>query len=204
MNSTIYTIGHSNHSIDTFISMLKQHGVTALGDVRSHPYSRYTPQFSRDALKISLANAGITYVFLGKELGARSPNPACYRQGRVQYSLLAQEPLFAEGIQRIKKGMERFSLALMCAEKDPLDCHRALLVGRKLFDLGVSVNHILSDRSLESHEKMEKRLLAFCKIPEGDMFRERDECLVDAYTIQCERVAYQDEAMNTPEERIAA
>lgn len=204
MNSTIYTIGHSNHSVEAFITMLKKYDVTALCDVRSHPYSRYTPQFSRDALKTALSEVGISYAFLGKELGARSPNPACYRQGKVQYDRLACEPLFADGIRRIEKGMARFCLALMCAEKDPLDCHRALLVGRKLFDLGVSVNHILSDRSLESHEKMEKRLLAFCKIPEGDMFRERDECLVDAYTIQCERVAYQDDAMNTPEERIAA
>lgn len=204
MKSALYTIGHSNHSIETFTATLQQHGVTALGDVRSHPYSRYTPQFSREALKISLTEAGIVYVFLGKELGARSSNPACYRHGKVQYDRLALEPLFADGIKRIKQGMEHFCLALMCAEKDPLDCHRALLVGRKLYETGISVNHIRADKSIESHQDLESRLLALCKLPEEDMFRGRDEFLTEAYLIQCERVAYQDQTMTASEERIAA
>lgn len=204
MTSSLYTIGHSNHSTETFISMLQLYGVTALCDVRSHPYSRYTPQFSRDTLKKELSKAGVAYVFLGKELGARSPNPSCYRQGKVQYDLLAREPLFINGIQRVKKGMERFCLALMCAEKDPLDCHRALLVGKTLHEMGVAVSHIKSDKSIESQKEMENRLLKLCKIPNGDMFRGRDECLEEAYSIQSERVAYQDDSMDIPEERIAA
>lgn len=204
MKSTVYTIGHSNHSIAAFIDLLRQYGVTALGDVRSHPYSRYVPQFSRDALKASLTEAGITYVFLGKELGARSPNPACYRQGKVQYDRLALEPSFAEGLKRIKQGMERFCLALMCAEEDPLDCHRALLVARRLYETGVPVSHIRADEPLESQQDMESRLLALCKLPEGDMFKGRDEFLAEAYTIQGERVAYQDESMDKPEKGIAA
>ncbi len=204
MKSTLYTIGHSNHNIATFIDLLRQYGVTALGDVRSHPYSRYAPQFSRDALKISLADAGITYVFLGRELGARSQNPACYRQGKVQYDRLALEPGFAEGLQRVRQGMERFRLALMCAEKDPLDCHRALLVARRLYEAGTAVSHIRADGPLESQEDMERRLLALCKLPEGDMFKERNEFLAEAYTIQGERVAYQDEAMDKSEKGVAA
>jgi uncharacterized protein (DUF488 family) len=204
MKSTLYTIGHSNHSIVAFIDLLRQYGVTALGDVRSHPYSRYAPQFSRDALKTSLAEAGITYVFLGKELGARSPNPACYRQGKVQYDRLALEPSFADGLERVRQGMERFCLALMCAEKDPLDCHRALLVARRLYETGIAVSHIRADEPLESQQDMESRLLALCKLPEGDMFKERDEFLTEAYAIQGERVAYQDETMDRPEKGIAA
>lgn len=204
LTSTLYTIGHSNHNIDVFIGLLLQHGVTALGDVRSHPYSRYVPQFSRDSLKKALSDAGIAYVFLGKELGARSDNPACYRQGKIQYDRLAQEPVFAEGIERIKKGMQQHCIALMCMEKDPLNCHRALLVSRKLFEAGISVNHIHADGSLESHEALESRLLAACKLPEGDIFTSREEFILQAYLIQGERVAYQDEAMDQAEKSIAA
>lgn len=203
MSNYLYTIGHSNHSIETFISLLQRHGVTAIGDVRSHPYSRFVQQYSREPLKAALAAAGIAYVFLGKELGARSENPACYKQGRVQYDLLAKEPIFLEGIDRVSQGMKRYHIALMCAEKDPIECHRAILVARKLFEAGIPVNHILADGSLETHENMESRLLAVCKLPEGDMFKSRKEFVSDAYSIQGERVAYQDKAM-AEEERVAA
>jgi hypothetical protein len=108
--SELLTIGHSTHPIDAFIALLKQHGVTALADVRSHPYSRHFPQYSKDALKNALAQAQIAYVFLGKELGARSENPACYRQGKVQYDLLAKEPLFAQGLERLRQGLEKYQM----------------------------------------------------------------------------------------------
>lgn len=203
MKPAVYTIGHSNHEITAFIELLKQHGITALGDVRSHPYSRYVPQYSRDSLKAALTEAGLAYVFLGKELGARSNNPACYRQGKVQYDRLAKEPSFSEGIIRVLQGMDRYRIALMCAEKDPLECHRALLVARKLFEAGIPVNHILANGTIESHEAMESRLLAICKLPEGDMFKSREEFIVEAYSIQGERVAYQDETI-TEDERVTA
>lgn len=199
MNSMLYTIGHSNHEITAFIKLLQEYGITALGDVRSHAFSRYVPQYSRDALKSALVEAGIYYVFLGKELGARSENPACYRQGKVQYDRLAREPIFAEGIKRVVQGMERNRIALMCAEKDPLDCHRALLVARNIFMSGIPVGHIHSDGSLEKHENMETRLLRVCKLPEGDMFKSREDFIADAYSIQGERVAYSDEAMEQAE-----
>ncbi|MGH8510561.1 MAG: DUF488 family protein [Gammaproteobacteria bacterium] len=198
----LYSIGHSNHEITAFVELLRQHGITAIGDVRSHPYSRYVPQYSREPLKTALVDGGIAYVFLGKELGARSNNPACYRQGKVQYDLLAQEAFFAEGVKRVIQGMERYIIALMCAEKDPLYCHRALLVARKLFEAGVPVSHIHADGSLETHQAMESRLLALCKLPEGDIFKGREEFVAEAYAIQGERIAYQDETMEQAE-RIA-
>jgi len=196
MTPMLYTIGHSSHEIVSFIALLRQYGVTALADVRSHPYSRYAPQYCREPLKSALANAGIAYVFLGKELGARSNNPACYRQGKVQYDCLAKESRFSEGIARIVQGMERYCIALMCAEKDPVNCHRALLVARKLFEAGVAVSHIRADGSLETHQAMESRLLALCKLPEGDMFKGREEFVAEAYAIRGERVAYEDETMD--------
>lgn len=204
MNSMLYTIGHSNHDIAAFIGLLKQHGISALCDVRSHPYSRFVPQYSRDALKAAVISSGIAYVFLGKELGARSENPSCYRQGKVQYDRLAQEPQFAEGLKRVRQGMDRYCLALMCAEKDPLDCHRALLVARRLHESGLAVSHIRADGTLESQHELESRLLALCKLPEGDMFKGREDFLTDAYAIQGERVAYQDETMDKSEKGIAA
>lgn len=193
--SELLTIGHSTHPIDAFIALLKQHGVTALADVRSHPYSRHFPQYSKDAIKDALAQAKIAYVFLGKELGARSENPACYRQGKAQYELLAKEPQFAVGLDRLRSGMDRFRIALMCAEKDPLDCHRAVLVARKVYASGVPVQHIHADGRLEEHAEMEARMLNLLKMSDADMFRSREEILVDAYRIRGEQIAYEDEAM---------
>lgn len=195
----IYTIGHSNHEISTFIGLLQLHGVNALVDVRSHPYSRFVPQYSREPLDATLAGLDIAYVFLGKELGARTNNSACYNQGKVQYDRLAKEPCFIEGLNRIRQGMEHYSIALMCAEKDPLDCHRAVLVARKIFEGGIAVSHIHADESLEPHQEMESRLLALCKLPEGDMFKSRKEFVAEAYSIQGERIAYQDKSMEQGE-----
>jgi uncharacterized protein (DUF488 family) len=191
----VYSIGHSNHDIQVFIGMLHKFNISALADVRSSPYSRFAPQYSRETLKTTLAEAGIAYVFLGKELGARSDNPSCYINGKVQYERLAQQPVFKEGIQRIQIGINRYRIALMCAEKDPLDCHRALLVARVLFNSGIPVNHIHANCDLERHDQLESRLLKSCNLPEGDMFKGREHFVSEAYTIQGQRVAYLDESM---------
>src|SRR6266508_1360483 len=116
MTSPVYTIGHSTHSIERLIELLSRHEISVVCDVRSKPYSRMNPQFNREALKDVLRNAGIKYVFLGKELGARSEDKSCYRNGQVQYDLLAQTKLFQEGIKRIKEGAKDYRIALMCAE----------------------------------------------------------------------------------------
>lgn len=195
MTKSILTIGHSNHPAELFIALLQHHDVTALVDVRSHPYSRYLPQFCRDALREMLHKQGIAYVFLGKELGVRSQNPACYIDGKVQYDRLAQEALFSQGIERIRQGMKQYRIALMCAEKDPIDCHRAILVARHVAKAGLPVSHIHASGDLESHEQMEMRLLKLLKMPEGDMFKSREEYVESAYLIQGERIAYEDTRM---------
>lgn len=192
---SLYTVGHSTHPIDKFIALLKQHGILALADVRSHPFSRHFPQFSKASLKQSLQDAGIAYVFLGKELGARSENPACYRDGKAQYELLAKEPQFEEGLTRLRKGMEQYSIALMCAEKDPLECHRAMLVARKMHEAGTPVLHILADGGLEPHIELEARMLAGLKMSDVDMFSSKEEILLSAYKSHGEKIAYHDEAM---------
>jgi len=199
----VYSIGHSNHEIRNFIWLLHRHNINALADVRSYPYSRFSPQYSKEKLKSALADAGIAYVFLGKELGARSDNPDCYLNGKVQYDLLAEQDIFKEGIDRIHEGSKRFRIALMCAEKDPLECHRALLVSKILYQSGVPVNHIHADASLETHEQFESRLIASCKLPENDMFKSREHFIAEAYAIQGERAAYFDESMADEEKIIS-
>jgi uncharacterized protein (DUF488 family) len=199
MTNLLYTVGHSNHPIDKFIELLKKNGITAVGDVRSHPFSRHFPQFSQAALKRYLKQNGIAYTFLGNEFGARSGNSSCYKNGKVQYDRLAALPVFANGVKRVLEGMKRYNIAFMCAEKDPLSCHRALLVSRHFFRNGIPVGHILADASLESHEQLESRLLKACRLPEGDLLKSRAEYLSEAYLIQGERVAYQDQSMNQQE-----
>ena len=132
----VLTVGHSNHSSEAFLALLTRHGVAALGDVRSAPYSRFNPHFNLKRLSASLSASGIAYVWLGQELGGRPDDPACYEDGELRYDRLAQTALYREGIERILRSAAEHRLALMCAEKDPLHCHRALLVSRSLAERG--------------------------------------------------------------------
>ena len=155
----VLTIGHSTHSLETFVNLLEAHSIGAVADIRSTPYSRYSPHFNREALRDALRRHQIRYVFLGRELGARSDDPACYENGRVQYKRLAQTELFQKGIERVESGSNAYRIALMCAEKDPLDCHRAILVAPALCRTGMPVQHILADGRLEDHDSSVNRLL---------------------------------------------
>jgi uncharacterized protein (DUF488 family) len=139
----VLTVGHSTHSFEAFVTLLKQHEVTALADVRSAPFSRFNPQFNKYLLERNLKSHSIKYVFLGRELGARSNDPSCYENGRVRYARLAGTEQFRQGIARLMRGAQHHRIALMCAEREPLECHRALLVARALDEQGVGVAHIL-------------------------------------------------------------
>jgi len=155
----LFTVGHSNHSLDDFIALLKQHGISAIADVRSSPYSRYVPQFNKAALQAALAKERISYTFLGRELGARPKNPDCYIEGKALYERIAATELFHEGIGRVLQGVRNYRIALMCAEKDPLTCHRAVLVCQHLREVNLDIQHILKDGELESHDSLEERML---------------------------------------------
>jgi uncharacterized protein (DUF488 family) len=161
MGSTkeLFTIGHSNHSIDAFVALLQQHGITAVADVRSHPYSRYLPHFNKSELEAALQTAKIEYRFLGQELGARPNDPSCYVDGKAPYEKIAATQLFEKGIKRLLKGTQNYKIALMCAERDPITCHRSILVCQHLRTFDLKINHILTDGNLESHEALEERLL---------------------------------------------
>ena len=190
MAETVYTIGHSTHRIEHFISLLEMHGITAISDVRSHPYSHVAPQFDRERLKTSLHAAGIAYVFLGDNLGARTTDEFCYANGRVQYARLASTASFSDGLKRIVMGTKAYRVALMCAEKEPLECHRTILIARHLEAQNIPVNHILTDGKLETHTTALYRLMDMLGVPDNDIFRSPDQLIADAYAQQEERIAY--------------
>lgn len=154
----IYTIGHSKHPAERFIELLRQHDIDALADVRSTPFSRFNPQFNRERLAAALRDAGIHYVFLGQELGARPREREFYDGDRVSYAKLAQSEPFRRGLDRVITGSREHRVALMCAERDPLHCHRALLISPSLERAGVPVTHILADGSLQTHADLMKHV----------------------------------------------
>jgi uncharacterized protein (DUF488 family) len=191
----IYTVGHSNHTVTTFLGLLQQHGVTTIADVRSAPYSRFAPQFSSGPLRDSLRNNDIKYASLGRELGARSSDPSCYEDGRVQYERLARTEPFHAGIDRLIHGSHVETVAILCTEKDPLDCHRTLLVSRSLVEHGLHVDHIIADGSLESYENSMLRLLDKTNQPPPDFFTTLDERIDKARRDQEARIAYVDKEL---------
>jgi uncharacterized protein (DUF488 family) len=191
MSPGVFTIGHSTHPLERFIGLLSVHGIDVVCDVRSKPWSRLNPWFNRDELKHALRAHGIGYLFLGRELGARSDDPSCYENGRVQYDRLARTELFQQGLSRIQDGLRRgFRIALMCAEKEPLECHRAILVARHLAAAGMDVRHIHANGKLETHADALSRLARMVGVPEDDMFRSPEDLQSDSYRRQESRIAY--------------
>ena len=154
--SELFTIGHSTHSAERFLELLRQHNIEAVGDVRSSPFSAWTPQFNRQVLEATLKKAGIHYVFLGNELGARRAEREVYVDGIARYERIAKTPAFQEGLERVRKGSRKLRLALMCAEKDPLECHRTILVCRQL-KREANIAHILEDGAIEFHPSQPTR-----------------------------------------------
>ena len=186
----LYTIGHSNHEIEHFLHLLKMHAITAIADVRSSPYSKFNPQFNREVLQKALKENRIAYVFLGEELGPRSDNPACYVDGKVQYARLARTDLFLRGVERLLTGMKSYRIALLCAEKDPIACHRMILVCRAIRSEPIEVSHILEDGRIEPLGDSERRLMQELKMRQLRMFESPEELIQRAYDTQAERIAF--------------
>jgi uncharacterized protein (DUF488 family) len=137
------------------VSLLKAHGIQAVTDVRSNPWSRFAPQFNREALEQSLSSYGIDYAFRGAELGGRPEGDAFYDDdGHVRYSKVAATPLFESGIRRLESESRGRRVAMMCSEEDPSDCHRRLLVARVLLERGFDVDHIRGDGRLQSEDEL--------------------------------------------------
>jgi uncharacterized protein (DUF488 family) len=182
------TIGHSNQPAERFVGLLQGAGVTAVADVRSVPFSRRFPWFSGKALAERLARAGIAYLALGDALGGRPRDPRFYCDGFVDYEAMAASAEFRAGLDRVADEMTRHRLCLMCAEREPLDCHRCLLLARALAGRGLLPGHILADGTIEPHAATEARLLALAG-GEPDLLRDHAGRLADAYRRRARSVA---------------
>jgi hypothetical protein len=156
----LFTVGHSNHEPEAFLALLWRHGVTAVADVRSSPYSRRLPHFSREPLEALLRHHGIAYVFLGRELGGRPADLALYHpEGWADYERVRRTEAFAAGLDRLLRGLGRYAVALMCGEEDPLDCHRGLMIAPALVEAGLPPLHIRKGRAEpETTPEFERRV----------------------------------------------
>ena len=188
----VLTIGHSSHSMERFLELLRSVGVTAVVDVRSAPYSRHVPQFNYDSLKTALRGAGVAYVHLGKELGGRPRDPSHYRSGVVDYEGIAATPVFRSGLQRLLNGTATHHVALMCAEADPLECHRCLLIARALAARQVPVRHVLPDGATATQAEIEDELLRRTHRSDDDLFLTHAERVAVAYREHATKVGFID------------
>ncbi len=184
---TIFTVGHSSHALEDFLALLARHRIACLADVRSLPGSRRFPHFDREAL--ALAARGIAYAWCGRELGGRADDPACYADGRLDDRSRARQPDFRAAIRRLARDAARQTTAIMCAEKEPLNCHRTLLVARALEEGGVAIHHIHADGRLETQAQAMARLLTRHDIDPDDLFRPRQEAIAQAVALQTARMA---------------
>jgi uncharacterized protein (DUF488 family) len=192
---SLFTIGHSNHSIEAFVKLLRQNEVSAVADVRSRPRSFHHPQFSLPEFEEALRAAGMDYIFLGEELGGRPADTKYYRaDGVVNYHLRRKAHDFESGLLRIVRELEKRAVALVCAEEDPITCHRFLLIGPALVAEGIEPKHIRKGGELESQRDAEDRMLRenhFEDVSSGSLFAfDRAGALEDAYDLQAGRCAF--------------
>lgn len=171
---TIYTIGHSTHSIETFLALLRAHGVTCIIDVRSQPYSGMAPHFNKSTIQTTLKREGVLYAHFKEEFGARHTDPTLLdTEGRVDFDKVRETAAFKRGIERLQNAIELgYRVALMCSEANPFDCHRFVMVSYQLAKEGMEVRHILGDGQVLPNEELEIKLLEKYakKLPQSTLF----------------------------------
>jgi len=174
--STVYTIGHSAHSFETFAGLLAGNGIEVVVDTRSAPYSKFAPQFDRAALQRDLAASAIKYLFLGEELGGRPKGDSFYDiNGRVLYGKRTSDPTFLAGMDRLERGMVQFRVALLCGEEDPAHCHRRLMIGRVLVERGHQLLHIRADGHIDTEAEVALESKKPLAAAQPALFAELDE-----------------------------
>jgi len=152
---TIYTIGHSNHPVEIFLGLLRQHGIATVVDVRSSPYCRFAVHFNKEDLQGRLRTEGVRYLLLGDVLGGRPEGEEFYdRQGYVLYDRVAQSRAFQSGLGELLREAAACRVAVMCGEEDPTGCHRRLLIGRVLAQQGVRILHIRGDGRVQTEPEV--------------------------------------------------
>lgn len=193
----IYTVGHSTHTLEYFLELLQAFSINCLVDVRSVPASSYNPQYNKDILANFLSSHNIVYMHFGKEFGARHTEPELLdEEGKVNFDKVRDTPSFLTGMQRIKQGVEKgYTIALMCSEAEPFDCHRFSMVSVALDREGYEVIHIMRDKCSKKNAQLENQLLKKYdkKIPKPDMFNPEvtlDAQLAVAYRLRNKEIAY--------------
>ncbi len=197
---TLFSIGHSNHSLDHFVDLLRRAGVAAVADVRSQPFSQWLPHFNRPELEKELRLRSIGYAFAGHQLGGRPSQINVYNgEGQVDYERVRATAGFQQGLDALCTAGEQDAVAMLCSEEDPLDCHRGLMIAPALIERGILPAHVRGDGTIESTAQLEERLLRetgvgtgildglFASILSGS---ERGELLAEAYRIQARRRAF--------------
>jgi uncharacterized protein (DUF488 family) len=196
----LFSVGHSSHTFDRLVELLRQAAVTAVADVRSQPFSQRYPQFNRPELARGLKKHEIAYAFVGDQLGGRPSNPALYDdQGRIQYERVRQTRGFQLGLDRLGEALNTFAVAMLCSEEDPIICHRGLMIAPALVERGIRPVHLRASGLLETTEEFEDRLLAETRVAEGildGLFaatltgEDRQRLLREAYRVQAGRKAF--------------
>lgn len=196
----IYTIGHSLYSIDQFSELLNKYDINCVIDVRSTPYSKFSPQFNTNELKRFLNNNQKYYIFMGEEFGARRSETALYdTNGLLDFEKVIKSNLFQSGVKRVKSGLNKeYKIVLMCTEKDPLDCHRSILVGRAFHYEKFEVLNIHEDGSIENQTELEERLLNlyFPNRNQTNIFdflegeKSKEELVLEAYRLRNKDIGY--------------
>lgn len=155
----VFTIGYGNRTVEELITILKEYGIQFLIDVRTSPYSRFKPEFGKEALEQALRPHHIRYVFMGQELGGRPSDPDCYVDGKVDYDRVREKPFYQAGIERVRTAWEkRLPVVLMCSELRPQECHRAKLIGETLVQHHIPVQHIDENGQLQPHSAILEEL----------------------------------------------
>jgi len=194
--NTIYTIGHSIYEIKDFVKLLKQNQINTIVDVRSAPYSKFAPQYNREALKKYLKQNSICYIFMGNLLGARYEDKTLlFDDGKVDFKKVQETKNFQDGVMRLQKGIEKgYSISLMCSEKEAFDCHRFGLISEFLSKKSIEINHIYPDKVVIQQELEQKLLKKYEKqIPKIDLFNPNinfEEQLKEAYKLRNKDIAY--------------
>ena len=186
----ILTFGHSDHSPERFRVLLQTQNIEVVLDVRSSPYSGRARQFNRPNMAQWLAAAGIRYLFAGRSLGGRPAEPSLYEHGRASYERMGQTTEFLSALRRIVAFSRHARCVLVCAEAEPLECHRFLLIGRVLSSRSVDVRHMLANGAVESHQAAEGRLIRLSGVAQSELFGAYGDALARAYALQEARVAF--------------
>ncbi len=194
-NNMLYTVGYTSYSRGELLAILIKYKITAVVDVRSSPFSSYYAEFNQDVLKAYLNANYIFYVPMGKELGARQSDNSVYREGKADYGKIANLGTFKDGINRLITGLTKYNIVLLCAEKDPMTCHRTILICRHMKKY-CNILHIWPHKyyneevELETHECLESRLLKKFNKDHIDILKSSDQLLAEAYDMQGNEIAY--------------